>query len=860
MSNKYVSIENYKVSLIGDDGSVLKISENLPVFQVEFTKYQDAVDLIPYFEEGDDVFIIVSENFKPALTLRKDFIEEKDQGSIVIEPVSGVIQRSNKEYGVRDTVKRLFSEKAPDLASAVLGYEHLGGCYFPSPGTSGELVFPISIRINKNINYKHDSSLAKVYPIKASEILDLYFSGKRVFSSRLILLTFRLLDRLGKRVRINNDLVKNFEQFRFSVKSISPDEIVGFNYISYDDVVNRKGKAFGGVKDIKLEKVENPNTNFLFTTNSIVEHEKIRYSVDVIVRKGIDSVDASGVVLKDGEIFISAKWGIRPPILVRENVEHPVSVIVEPFLLEGVAGNVEGSNTKNGIVKIAEKEFQEEFGYESVGESLYLGFDYPSPGHNIERAHKVLLAIDPSKKIQMSGNFDEAIYSGLLNINDAIDLALEGYIRDPRFNLSSYILKMVFNDGVFQGSGDRFDLSQYSEVVKEESGVQKWLDNVASEVDKKLSNSSYYRKLKSYGENELGVITMKLDHEDEAHFFSPMIPLFAMPTVQVNEKLPFYYAHDLFHYATQGFLPIIIGKEGKVELTSFEDYYKGTCGNECEAVWYSDVVIPKEFGINESESIFQGDSVAKVFEEMSISSLESRDMIRSIELDGVIPNKIKEHPLFKRHRGVLIDRILKYHIMDKDNARSMYKYFADHIDTILVMKDFCDIDYNIKSYEERYRNTYLEIYNYSEGVNPIKSFIARVLNQEVRLRALRLAYIKYEAGRIQNDSIITFANKHLDSLKVAYSKLSGFRDSLKDNDPSKVNAQICSYAKSLEKDVFFEVDQFIENLIQNSPLSEHTKKSLKERKVPFFKMFDPIDPDFLKSELAKAKLKNGIDW
>jgi hypothetical protein len=670
---------------------------------------QDTVDVLPYFIHDDKLYIVITESLKPALLLRPQVaksiegIAEDNNNGYILEQPSAVILTKKSEYSISDAINRIFKEKLPGL-TPLSPPSILGGSYFPSVGTSTEIVFPRAVRVKPDISYFYTIPYAKAYVIEAQEVCTLYFEHKREVSTRLIELIYRLADDIS--YKISAPLTKG-EQINYSFDSIFRKERF-VDKATVRNLIEAPSLKDSTVARVVVSETEKPRVPFLHTTRFRTECIKTdgtsgTSEVDVLVRKNVDSIDVGGYFLCEGKAYMPIKWGVRPALSVRNLMPHPIHTDTSVYFIEGVAGSFEGESTKADLLNRGIIETEEEVSLTNSGTAIYIGYDYPSPGHNIERVYRMLLSLDPTREVLRQRDEEETLRIVYVSVEDIIELAHEGTIRDLRLSLNAHCVQSLLQDTEYKiRPYERKKEDQlFEELVNQPSDVQKWLSENSGQVDEILSESSLYRKLKSYGESELGVAVMELHHEKESSFFSPMVPLFAIPDTNQKDKIPFYYLHDLFHYATTGFVPLVkTDNSGELSICSFEEYMKAVAGNECEAVWYSDVLIPEEFGIDRAEQIFNGDSVARAFAELGIEKSESREIIREIELYGRIPEEVRTHQLFGRFKNVFIGRLLRYHVMDTDNSKSMYAYWAEHLDIAKVMEDFCDVFSSVEEYEK----------------------------------------------------------------------------------------------------------------------------------------------------------------
>lgn len=100
------------------------------------------------------------------------------------------------------------------------------------------------------------------------------------------------------------------------------------------------------------------------------------------------------------------------------------------------------------------------------------------------------------------------------------------------------------------------------------------------------------------------------------------------------------------------------------------EYIEAMSWAECHAVHYSDYIIPIKYGVEKAEAIFGGKSVARSLIELGITDEQKAlETIVSIERDGIIPEEILRHPRYEEEKDVIVGRLLRFHVMDKEQSK-----------------------------------------------------------------------------------------------------------------------------------------------------------------------------------------------
>ncbi|HYD93236.1 MAG TPA: hypothetical protein VEB18_02140 [Candidatus Paceibacterota bacterium] len=827
-----------------------EVPSDTPVFSVEFPQYQDVIDLVPYVQDGQGLRMALVRSFRPIVAERtKQGVGERlrapEDTERMWEVFGGYIRQEEGEAGMDRSVVRILERKFPN--ARIQGtLEILGGCYFPSVGTATELVYPRAVQIEVDGELPDDIALRT-----PQEIVDGYLSG-RYFSMRLVELAFRFAR--AKRIPLFYNGAP-LQQLPVTLDSIADKRVTLSEARSLVSTLDARGAT---IVHVDVAEVAPPEKMFLNSISSPVTLPNgTEETFEFVVRKGIDSVDVGCYVSTDEGIFMPIKVGVRPTLAVRNLAPHPIHTDTSPLFVEGVAGSLQGTETALAEVEAAAaKEIREEISVEP-SELIYIGYDYPSPGHNLERTYRYLAPIDPARIGHGVQTVDETVGVWYLELNDLLALVDEGVIRDPRLALNArliahrtgYPLRMLPKEDEAAGA-------HYDAIINHGSDIQAWLSDTAREIDNRLSRSVYYRRLKSYCENELGIVALTFTHPEEAGFFSAMVPVFAIPEHTEAKKVPFNFLHDLFHYATWGFVPLKrVREDGTPELHSFEDYFEAIGGNECHAVWYSDVIMPNEFGVKEAEAIFGGHSVAGAFAALGFTDEEARETIRSIELKGVVPKRLLEHPEFETFRGVFISRLLKYYVLDYANTAGVYEYWEKHPFVLMTAARFCNAFTDLKEYEQHYLSTLDAIRDYTEGLNPLRAHLARVSNLRIRLSAMRLAVLYEHLGsRAPSDSRLQEIVTLLDQLEAAYKELTALRETVADVDRSPKHLAMLTRLSELESGLFTKAGTLAQGIITDERVfSREESATLGERVLPFFEPFQVPDDKEIEQRVVELE-------
>lgn len=164
---------------------------------------------------------------------------------------------------------------------------------------------------------------------------------------------------------------------------------------------------------------------------------------DAVDRRAIDAVVMAAHYVEGGARWVYLRSAVRPPLLLRDARRSPVPELDRGAgLWELPAGLIEESEqSKQGVVRSAAREIQEELGFDvSVAQLKELGpSTYPAPGIIGERHFYFEVEVDPQKRAEPSHDGSPLEHGGIVRavrIADALALASEGRIEDAKTELA----------------------------------------------------------------------------------------------------------------------------------------------------------------------------------------------------------------------------------------------------------------------------------------------------------------------------------------------------------------------------------------------------------------------------------------
>ncbi|AFE03630.1 hypothetical protein COCOR_00670 [Corallococcus coralloides DSM 2259] len=342
------------------------------------------------------------------------------------------------------------------------------------------------------------------------------------------------------------------------------------------------------------------------------------------------------------------------------------------------------------------------------------------------------------------------------------------------------------------------------------SELHAWLSRCAPGSHQRLHECAPYRHLLHYAQNELGVVCIEFSHSDEKNFFERAVPVFAIPAHKPGAHFPFNLLHDLRHYAAGDFVPYCFAEDGSLLPLSKEEYTAITCLDESDATWFSDVFIPNRLGHGFVEEMLGCICGAHAFEELGITDeAQVRQAMRSIEFEGIVPAGILRHERFRGEvRELLVNRYLRYHVLDRRQGRARYEAWMRQPATALTWLRFCNVFNDPKAYEANQQASLERILEYREAFNPLRALIARTLNFHLRVTALSLAFAREVLlqdgaallGGEELGALVAKLARDVDALHDRFIQLKAMSQRVQGCEPTAENLQGLRMAREFQRD------------------------------------------------------------
>ncbi len=861
----HASVTSWRVRYFDNNGLELEADQTI-IRSVQMHQEQDVLDLLPYYQAGDEYFVAVNKVHRPALATRK------------IDPVEDMVYCLPGMYISAERGMASIEATTAALLATKIGVtpkdqnynsEFLGSAYFPSVGGSTELAFPRSIEVNQpehqavvTFDSKFSGPIIREF-LKPQVVLDKYLAGE-INDLRLVLAVFRFCDDKG--IKLNLDLNLSSITADFDLSSLAKEILTPAQFREQLRPINVDP---GKPAHVEISAVENPARTFLTLNHYQVNYlnglgEESRREISVVERKGTDSVDVPTYCHVDGKVIIKFKRGLRPAISIRDSAEHPIAQTLTPLNPEVVAGSMELSEGPEQILFRAKAEVEEEIKHHPIGAPTILTSVFPSPGFNGEKVGVVFSEFDPRTTVESSQGIDETLNTYMLDVNDIITLSKSGTIRDPRLILYAYILR-----DAFQVKADSLNLDAspkeqkiFSNIINSGSRQQAYLTEESLEADRLLSRLPVYRHVKRHCENELGVMSVVMNHPDEKPFFSPIVPIFSDPWPDDKRTVSFRFSHDHMHYVLGEPVPGIIlanrslaREKDAIKITDFPTYRYQYAYNEARAMLYSDYTLPYLAGLDDVESIFKDTTKAKTqifsgpFLARALVKLgaddpqKAFDLIENIELNAKIPATILNNTeLYLESRDVLIKRLLKRHVLINHHSKLVYDRWKEYPLVAEVAAKVAPQVFGAETDVAKHsHDSFHAATSPVEGDNPFKALFAHTINTDIRIPALRIAFYLETAKKnfpspdlVQQMGIVR-AREVLEEIFKANQDLKLAHEAISSQDFSEKNLKLLRVWINFKEKTLPEIQGFCELFTKNERL--FTPEFIKDsgsKLLPFF--------------------------
>lgn len=875
--SNHIDIKAFDIVLIDSEGNEQVVDYT---FLLGYPRNQDVIDSLMYFEKNGEYRIVINKSIRPVIIGRSLLTNDQacyTQGDLFTELPAVIFDDLKGDTSPKETMLRWLEEKHAMEASSVIKFQLVGGCLYPSIGGDCEMDKVFHVQLNPGgqfdsdyiVYWKDFGGNRVVSSMTPQEIIDGFCKGE-IFDMRLLYATLQFAHQRN----IKLDLPLWLKANKLTEYNITmPNGRQVWNTIT---VANRKEivsahKQASNIADIKLrQKSFDPQKDRFVhestfeLTNTYDDGATETYRAEWLVRQTPDSIDVGGYFFSGGKLYMTCRLAVRPGILARNFKPHPIASSVDPVHIEWISGL--GNRSVEDII-------YSESGCQT-GNAQHIFSYFPSTGHSPEKVDLYMAEFDPSAQVPIAKEFgciEAKLYC--VEVDEMIDMGRQGIIDDPRLLIQAYILKNTFN----YNNLDKESLEDEDrEMVNDILTAPSQMDMYMKETDAKYpgddifknhifakQNSARYRKVLSYGEDCLGtkfVWKWGLKWSRVAEFFDAMLALFPVPSEELRKKYSGYAIHDAGHHIQGNILPY---NPATGERMTKEEYVRLLSKTEALAVFDSDYRYAMELGIEKSEeNIGWHKSIARTFMELDINDPhEVRDMIVSIEVDGVIPDKLMRHPRYEENKDNIEGRLLRFHFMDKIQAEALYDSWRENEEVIKVALRLCHTTADPIEFESRMDNYEDIVAHFPEGSNPLKAYASRIVTEHVGLTGLKYwvlnQLIKNTHGEGKAELLRT--NDIINELEFYKKQLYALRDGLTDTSLSDENIKAIKRANNWKKKIIALDDEFYKIVRTKGLLNDEQVVSLTTDDIPYFHGFAQM-PDLVpliaqKAEENREKLK-----
>jgi len=393
------AVRHFEVSFLSHDEGVIQKN----TFSLDCSNTEVVMDFLPFYRDGSDIMVGLSREVKPALLFRRQIMMGDD---------------SPWHLGSRQV------ERLENLPPRMF---HAGGNYFPSAGGSLEVARSF---FSSDPKACHGGKF-----FSAQAVVDSYLRGE-FHDLRALLGIFRLSDELNIPLKVDLKLDRTSHAPETSLipsrplRSLSPSN-------SYSPQV-------ASVNCREVEAPPNPFLNSYSSSRIFRTLDQAAAEHEIVVRRGIDAVDVAAYSVVDDEVWLVIKKGIRPSMPAREMLLGNKHRVFTEFEYEGIAESLEGEGSIEEIALRAIEGVREEAGVETKGAPIFLGWSYPSPERNPERAYNFLIKVDPQTPSEACCTLDERLDVCFARVEDVIAAGAKGWIKDPRLLVNAYLIRQAW--------------------------------------------------------------------------------------------------------------------------------------------------------------------------------------------------------------------------------------------------------------------------------------------------------------------------------------------------------------------------------------------------------------------------------
>jgi hypothetical protein len=812
-----------------------------------FQKLQSVIDLLPFCWNDGELLLAVEERIRPVLSDRKRTHPDEMRHNGIEKGISGgYIDYASRSLDVRSTIESILAKLTLSPKNKFI---QLGTRYYPDARLTPEHAIAAAVETN----YPEGGSVTiygedfeqhrTVSFIPLQDYIDRCFSGD-IPDIRALVAVVRLAEKLGIDYSFPREITEQIKNdaVTTSADAASLDElrlIAGGFKTQIESVEYRETDSAPQPPYLKMQGLE--------VTNISAEQKRSDpYLADIITSSGNDLLQFVGYALdKDNKPLLALNYGQRFAKIVGRTTLRAMQEDASFVEFEAFGGE--------------DPVWRDLAGEKSTKLLSY----FRSPGFNPQKTDLFLFAYEPGKTALPK--FERSSTDGILLVKaeDIIELSREGIFHSRELQLAARMLLKSFGQEI--ASKPSFELDDFQDFM---ANGPKLLENLLSFDDslfvELLLKSYYFRKVISFVTNELGAVTKSFIDPLEAALFSEINPEYAVLDGN-NQKINLLrFFHDSAHYVLGGVLPFKYNsfynefertQSGALIPLAYEKYRDMVTQAECLAQTF-EVFAFKEIEFGKLREILKEPSLAEIFAEAGIEQHEVFKTIYSIQVEGIIPDKIMNIEGYWQddnpYRQVIYNRLLLRYCVDDQQVVSRYN---DWINFPLVSETVLNFSSNevvsdIKIYAAKLSSILNSISAYSEGINPLKAALAETI-QEIRVAAFRTAYASEVDGE---KTVKDLCRDLIQKLYYQYQALYSSHSAVHSIDSSAENIA-AFYKLQTAVEILQKINETIEEIYTLPNLTIHAKQTF-----PYLSPLPNVIDDTVESTLQELERRNFERW
>ncbi len=869
-----IGAKTFSVEIVNDHGVSLK-SPSLWTLETREAAH-DVADVLTYaISDSGELLIAIVTSFRPTTLIGTEptIAEKGFTSNAFLESQPGSYVELRPGQGSASLLETAQNVQIKKLGLAGDGkIEILPASSFPNPKDSSEYVIQLAAKVSvpselsREIEGSGLSAGRKVEFIPAQEVIDRYLLG-RIKDPRLLQGTLALAERLGTKLDI--PAIDTGSEAPV-LSSAIPQHLSVQSTIDF----TRSRPSIGGqAVRLKITESSEQSTGYLTAVSGVSEldekgnSEKIPFSA--LIQPNLRHTHCLCFTKNEkGQILVLVNKGLRPALALRKNTMHPIGTELPDWSIEGISFPSDHTFTADSPSRIADK--LQSIGIKAAQVNQVSEEEFPSPGFSPCSVSRNIVRVNAVDSTQLEFALSDSLVQpefAWIELSSLISSINLGEIHDLNLITSARWLQ-----NSLKYERNRLNLwtpserAQLSEIAIQGSPLLKLINSTPEgrELHQKLYSVPIYRQLLQFGESELGIKPREFSHHEEQIFFDAGFAIFAMPETKNGAAFIIQLLHDLRHYAIGSMIPffsdknkqIIYDANGQPKPQLESEYGEAYRENEAEAGFFSHYDLPRLIGLEDAKIVLGFQPLSKVFDDLGITDREeARQAFRMIEFDRLIPEKILSAPAYQNPEiRTAILQLLKLARIFDCHMEQLYPHWLKYPKVAQAALDFSEtIVTTLSDHLNSFRHSWDKTLENPEGFNPFKTHIAQFINTEIRMPALRLAYVHEllteqskhdESGDTKISDTLAQIDLQLANLLANYKKFITARNNCNSLDYTIENLATLRMLNRFQATQTSAIDALYSRALSHLP--SDLQASLVGRELPFFPRLEfGQDPEIL---------------